>query len=162
MRRIFFYILFLFICNAAWANEPNTLISVHKVKLNNKNKPIKNTYFKRNSTYQLINEKTKKIKLVDQNGKAKALYLKPGRYCFKSFYINTVQRVNILNPLCFLVSENVVSNAGTWVIGSKESGSSWYALLIDIKDNYSELESILEVDNSIPATLYKPAIKESE
>ncbi len=156
MRWTLFYLLFLFLCNTALAKEPNTLISVHKVELNNKNKPIKRTYVNGYSTYQLVNEETKKVKSIDQNGKAMALYLEPGRYCFKSFNISASQKVKILNPLCFTISDNVISNVGTWVIGSRVSGSNWYALLIDMKDNYSELETILEVDNSIPAVVHKP------
>ncbi|MFC3203235.1 hypothetical protein ACFOEW_15595 [Alteromonas oceani] len=159
MRRSLFFVLLLIVCTTTWANEPNTLISIHKVELNNKNKPIKKTYFKKYSTYQLINERTQKIKSIHQNGKAKAVYLEPGRYCFKSFNISGSQRINILNPLCFEVSGNVITNAGTWVIGSRISGSNWYSLLIDMKENYSELESILEVGNSVPAVVFKPQEK---
>ncbi|WP_041421554.1 hypothetical protein [Shewanella sediminis] len=156
MRWNLFFLLFLFVCNASWAKEPNTLISIHKVELNNKNKPIKKTYFKRFSSYQLINEETQQVRSIHQNNEAKAIYLEPGRYCFRSFNISTSQKVKILNPLCFQVSDNAISNAGTWVIGSRVSGTNWYALLVDIKDNYSELESILGVENSIPAIVYKP------
>jgi len=82
--------------------------------------------------------------------------LEAGRYCFKSFNISFSQRVNILNPLCFIVSENVLSNAGTWVVGTRVSSDGWYALLVDMKENYSELESILKVEGSVPAVVYKP------
>ena len=98
---------FFIISNTTWAVEPNTLIAIHKVELNNKNKPIKSTYVKRYSRYQLINEKTQKIKSIYQNTTAKAIYLEPGRYCFKSFNITQTQRVSILNPLCFKVSDDV-------------------------------------------------------
>jgi hypothetical protein len=148
--------LLLFFCIAVNAKEPNLLISIHKVELNNKNKPIKRTYSKKYSEYQLINENTRKIKSFKQNRKARAIYLDPGRYCFKSFNISSSQRVNILNPLCFIVSENVLSNAGTWVVGARVSNDGWYALLVEMKDNYSELESILKVEGSVPAVFYKP------
>lgn len=153
------YFLLLFFCIAVKAEEPNTLISIHKVELNNKNKPIKRTYSKKYSNYQLINENTRKIRSITQNGEAKFIYLEPGRYCFKSFNISFSQMVDILNPLCFVVSENLLSNAGTWVVGTRVSSDGWYALLVDMKENYSELESILKVEGSIPAVVYKPEDK---
>lgn len=149
------FLLFLVICPTAQAEEPNTLIAIHRVELNNKNKPIKRTYFKRNSIVQVVNEQTQKIKSINQQGKAKALYLEPGRYCFKSFNVSGSQKVKILNPYCFDISGEAVTNLGTWVIGSNVSGSNWYALMIDIKQNHSEIESILGIKGSVPATIYK-------
>jgi hypothetical protein len=144
---IFCFLLFI-VCSSALANTPNTLISIHAVELNNKDKPVQRTYIER-ATYRLINEKTHKITLITQKSKAKAIYLEPGQYCFKS-----LERINIRNPACFNVLDNAISNAGTWLIGyrsfSDNDRTHRYALLVDHKDNYSELESILEVKNSVP------------
>lgn len=158
MRRIFICFLLL-VSTAALANEPNSLISVHKVELNNQNSPIEHTYAKRFNTYQLINEKTQVTKSIHQNGVAKAIYLEPGDYCLKSFSLYESHKANILNPHCFKVLDNVISNAGTFVIGTRvgndKGSASRFALLVDMKDNYSELESLLAITNSMPAVIYK-------
>jgi hypothetical protein len=150
---IFCFLLFI-VCSSALANTPNTLISIHAVELNNKDKPVQRTYIER-ATYRLINENTHKITLITQKSKAKAIYLEPGQYCFKSLErLNS--NINIRNPACFNVLDNAISNAGTWLIGyrsfsdNEQPSFHQYALLLDHKDNYSELESILEVKNSVP------------
>ncbi|WP_019029851.1 hypothetical protein [Colwellia piezophila] len=149
----------LFVGATAFAEIPNTLISIQSVELNNKDKPIMRTYQERWNVYQIINEKTQKIKSINQNGKAKAIYLEPGSYCLKSFNLSDSDKVNILNPHCFKVVVNVISNTGTFVIGTRvgndKGSASRFALLVDMKDNYSELESILAVTNSVPAVIYK-------
>jgi hypothetical protein len=138
------------------AQEPNTLISVHLIGLNHKGTPIKSTYDKKYNTYQLINEETREVKSIYQNGVAKLIYLQPGRYCFKSYSFSASQRIGIINPLCFDVLGHGFSNVGTWIIGGKVSRSGWYAKLVDMKDNYAELESILDIEISTPVTVYKP------
>lgn len=136
----------------------NTLISVHTVELNNKGKPVKRT-FKNWSTYQLINVKTQRTTLITQKGQAKAIYLEPGEYCLKSLKRSNLN-INIQNSACFNVMSNVISNTGTWIIGYRAYSNTRsylfheYAALVDRKENYSDLESILEIKNSVPVTAY--------
>jgi len=136
--------------------EINTLISVHEVGLNNNGKPIKRTYDKKNITYRLINDKTSTIKTIHQWGKAKALNLEPGSYCFRSWRFSDSQWAKIINPICFVVKAKGIVNAGTWVIGVKASNQEWYAKIVDIKENYKEVETILKIGSSIPTVMHMP------
>ncbi len=137
------------------ANKPNTIISVMAVTLNNKNKPVDAPHYRNFHTYKLINDETKEKKVVIQGKKAKFIYLAPGRYCFWSSTYGNKTELKILNPICFIVKKEGVTNTGTWVIGHRISSRTMYHLLVDIKDNYLELESIFNVTNSIPPDLYK-------
>lgn len=162
--RFFINFVFVLVCFASTetrANEPNTLISVHKVELNNKNMPIKSSYSELWIHYRLENEETQAVTLIIQDRKAKAVYLEPGSYCFSTnYYYSAIIRIQ--NPLCFQVQDVGVTNAGTWVIGMRFS-PRWpkkpYARLVDMKENYSELESILEVSASKPAIMTMPRAK---
>lgn len=162
--RFFINFVFVLVCFASTetrANEPNTLISVHKVELNNKNMPIKSSYSELWIHYRLENEETQAVTLIIQNRKAKAVYLEPGSYCFYSINKFEVEIIRIENPLCFQVQDVGVTNTGTWVIGwrSPPWPASIYARLVDMKENYSELESILEVSASKPAIMTMPRAK---
>lgn len=154
MKYNIFSCLLFIACTPALATTPNTLISVHKVELNNKDKPVQRTY-REKATYRLINEKTHEITLVSQQSKAKAIYLEPGQYCFKSLDSGN-SHINLRTPVCFKVLDNTITNAGTWVIGYRSFADNklpiihQYALLVDHKDNYTEIESILEEKNSVP------------
>ena len=141
---------------AASANEPNTLISVHVAEINNKNKPVQRTYSDSWSTFRLINEETGKKTSVTQRRKAKFLYLEPGTHCIYSTDFANFEILRIPNSVCFRVEEKGITNAGTWVIGIRASPPYMYALIIDMKENYDELEAFLEVFGSTPAVMTLP------
>lgn len=154
-----FIVLFVFFSSASWANEPNTLIAVHKTEVNNKFKPNNDNYRKRGIRYRLINEGTSEIIPVFQKSNAIAIYLEPGNYCLRSMRIFQYPIVNFLNPLCFIVKDKIINNVGTWILGWRTDGADPYAIIVGFKDNYSELESTLKINDSIPVLVYKKAKK---
>ena len=152
-------LLILVIClftSVCWAESPNTIIALHTVELNNKGKPITRTYAERYNRVVLTNQESDDERVVEYGGLATQIYLEPGVYCFKSVYINSSQFLGIVNPLCFLVEAEGITNAGTWVIGTKVTGSNWYAAMVDVKANYDELAGILGVQPGAAATVLKP------
>ncbi|MFB2640879.1 hypothetical protein ACE02D_01085 [Shewanella bicestrii] len=156
MKRILLTIFFVFFVFDVYAQQLNTLIAVNAVSLDNKGNPIVKEYRFNRLTYRLINEDTNKTVTIRQYGRAKSLYLEPGSYCFNAWMFSTSQPVNVVNPLCFIVPQNGVVNAGTWVMGVRASNSQWYSKLLDMKENYKEVEALLDMPNSIPAKFKAP------
>lgn len=137
-------------------SEPNTLISVHITEVNNKNKPVKRTYRDTYTDYRLVNYETGKKKAISQNRKAELLYLQPGTYCLYSTGYANFHILKIPNSVCFRIEDEGITNVGTWVIGIRASPPHMYALLIDMKENYEELESYVGVTDSTPAVMSLP------
>jgi hypothetical protein len=103
----------------------------------------------------LYNEDTGKTRKINQGGKAKLVYLEPGSYCFYSTDYAQLEYIKVLNPLCFNVADEGITNVGTWVLGLR-LGGGFYCRLLDMKENFSELESIMSVSDSTPAIINFP------
>ena len=156
-----FLVLLLFLASTAvWAesprNRPNTLISVHLVELSNKNTPIKRTYREIRTTYRLYREDTNETRKIRQGKRASLIFLEPGTYCFHSTNYAQLEHIRVQNPLCFTVVDEGITNAGTWILGLRIGRPHIYARLVDMKENYSELESIKSVSGTTPAIYTLP------
>ena len=154
--RPFLYVLLLALTLDCRAESPNTIIAVHTVELNNKNKPINRTYAKKSNRVIVAKQDSDVTRAIEYGGLAGFVDLEPGVYCFKSVYINHSQFLGIVNPLCFRVENEGVTNAGTWVLGTRVAGKNWYAAIVDLKANHTELGELLEIPSGTPSVILKP------
>lgn len=141
---------------AASDNKPNTLIAVNVAALSNDNRTVPGSLRYSYIEYRLYNEETKEVHKVEQRSRAKLIYLKPGDYCLHSTRQGQYRILRVANTGCFRVVENVINNAGTWIVGIRANPSAPNSLLIGMKENYAELESFVGLDDSQPSDLSLP------
>ncbi|MCF2857201.1 hypothetical protein L1286_06960 [Pseudoalteromonas sp. SMS1] len=138
------------------AKEANTLFAVHSVELNQQNKPKERTLFEKGGRFQIENMADKSVKTIYINKKVKGVYLEAGNYCYSSVFISQSQRAPIVNPICFTISNTHVNIIGTFVIGTRVTTKGAYALIVDIKQNYTEIAQAANQPNAKPVPLFKP------
>ncbi|MCQ8849078.1 hypothetical protein NQT74_10845 [Alteromonas stellipolaris] len=145
-------ILSLFASNSIIAaSEENTaiLISFQKIKLNNKNKPLKHTLTKLWGSYELIAVKTGQKVIIENRHYVNKISLEAGIYCLVSGGSQS-----IVNPACFEAYEGAVTSTGTWTIGYRMESHAEFSAIVSIKDNFAEQAEDSEISSYRPTTFF--------
>lgn len=128
-------------------NTTAILISLQKVKLNNKNNPVHHTLSKLWGSYTLVEAKTGKKTIIDNRHYVNNISVEAGIYCLVSYGSQP-----IINPACFEAYEDMITSTGTWTIGYRMESHAEFSAIVSIHDNFSDQAAESEITNYRPTS----------